>query len=132
MWTAFKKMVSLEGEWDGTDANGQKVHSSFRSVVSGTTLMEMLSPKGMEEMLSLYPVDGDAIQLAYYCLTNHQPRMKAVPSSANPDELNFQFTGAGNLYDISIGHHHRLVFRFEDSNPLSRVGVGDKQTKTRP
>src|SRR5215470_717709 len=104
--SAFKKMMSLQGEWDGTDANGKQVHSSFKTVVSGTTLMETLSPSGMEEMLSLYSVDGDGIQLAHYCPTNNQPRMRAVPGSADPMELDFQFVGASNLPDISVGHQH--------------------------
>src|ERR1700704_6446618 len=81
--SAFKKMMSLEGEWEGTDVDGQKVRSSFKSVISGT-LMETLSPTGMEEMLSLYSIDGDGIQLAHYCPTNNQPRMRAVPGSADP------------------------------------------------
>jgi hypothetical protein len=117
--SAFKKMVSLEGEWEGTDADGQKVHSSFKSVISGTTLMETLSAAGMEEMLSLYSIDGDGIQLAHYCPTNNQPRMRAVPTSPDPKELDFQFTGASNLPDISVGHQHRLVLRFEDADHIS-------------
>jgi hypothetical protein len=117
--SAFKKMMSLQGEWEGTDADGQKVHSSFKSVVSGTTLMETLSPTAMEEMLSLYTVDGDGIQLAHYCPTNNQPRMRAVPASANPKELDFQFLGAGNLPDASVGHQHRVVISFEDADHIS-------------
>lgn len=116
--SAFKKMMSLQGEWDGTDADGQKVHTSFKSVISGTTLMETLSPAGMEEMLSLYTVDGDGIQLNHYCPTNNQPRMRAVPAGANPKELDFQFTGAGNLPDISVGHQHRVVIHFEDADHI--------------
>ena len=114
----FKKIMSLEGEWEGTDADGQKVRSSFKSVISGTTLMETLAPSGMEEMLSLYSVDGDGIQLAHYCPTGNQPRMRAVPSSADPKEMDFQFTGAGNLPDISTGHQHRVVIRFEDADHI--------------
>jgi hypothetical protein len=128
--SAFKKMMSLEGEWEGTDADGQKVHSSFKSVISGTTLMETLSPSGMEEMLSLYSVDGDGIQLAHYCPTNNQPRMRAIPDSADPKQLDFQFKDASNLPDISVGHQHRLVIRFEDADHINeswtwRVGNHD-------
>ena len=98
----FKKMMALEGEWDGKDAKGNTVHSSFKSVISGTALMETLAPSGMEEMLSLFSIDRDGIQLAHYCPTNNQPRMRAVPSSSDPQELDFQFTGAGNLPDASV------------------------------
>ena len=115
---AFKRMLSLEGEWEGKDAGGNPVKSTFKQVVSGTTLMETLSPTGMEAMLSLYSLDGDSIQLAHYCPTNNQPRMRAEPS-ADADELDFQFSGAGNLRDPSVGHQHRLVIRFEDADHIT-------------
>ena len=118
---AFKKMMQLQGEWDGKDADGKPVHSSFKSMVSGTTLMETLAPSGMEEMLSLYSVDKDGIQLSHYCPTNNQPRMRAVLSSADPKELEFQFTGAGNLPDISTGHQDHLVIRFEDADHITEI-----------
>lgn len=130
--SAFKKMMFLEGEWEGTDADGQKVHSSFKRVISGTTLMETLAPSGMEEMLSLYSVDGDGIQLAHYCPTNNQPRMRAVPASADPKELDFQFTGAGNLPDISTGHQHRVVIRFEDADHIVETWTWRHGTQDSP
>ena len=116
---AFTKMTMLAGEWEGKDADGHAVHSSFKLVISGTALLETLSPSGMEEMLSLFSIDGDGIQLAHYCPTNNQPRMRAVPASANPQELDFQFTGAGNLPDMSIGHQHRMVIHFEDADHIT-------------
>ncbi|MDP9159694.1 MAG: hypothetical protein M3O09_05625 [Acidobacteriota bacterium] len=80
--------------------------------------METLSAADMEEMLSLYTVDGDGIQLAHYCPTNNQPRMRAVPDSTDPKELDFKFTGAGNLPDMAVGHQHRVVIRFEDADHI--------------
>ena len=118
---AFKKLMQLQGEWAGNDADGKPVHSSFKPVVSDTTLMETLSPSGMEEMLSLYTVDGDGIQVSHFCPTNNQPRMRAVPTSADPQELDFHFTGAGNLADVSVGHQHRLVIHFEDANHITET-----------
>ena len=116
--TAFKKMLSLEGEWEGKDAGGNPAKSTFKQVVSGTTLIETLSSANMEEMLSLYSVDGDGIQLTHYCPTNNQPRMRAVPS-ADVNELDFQFIAAGNLRDPSVGHQHRLIIRFEDADHIT-------------
>jgi len=118
---AFKKMMALQGHWEGKDADGNPVHTSFEPVVSGTALLETLAPSGMEEMLTLYSVDGDGIQLAHYCPTNNQPRMRVVPSSPDPQELDFQFTGAGNLPDISVGHQHRLVIHFEDADHITET-----------
>lgn len=119
--SAFKKIMLLQGDWTGKDADGNPVRTSFKPVISGTTMMETVSPSGMEEMLSLYSVDGNGIQLAHYCPTNNQPRMRAVPSEADPKELDFQFTGAGNLPDISVGHQHRMVLQFEDGDHITET-----------
>jgi len=119
--TAFKKVMSLQGQWEGKDQDGNAVRTSFQSEAAGTALLETLAPSGMEEMLSLYSVDGDGIQLAHYCPTNNQPRMRAVPASPDPEELDFQFTGAGNLPDVTVGHQHRLVIRFEDADHITET-----------
>lgn len=119
--SAFKKMALLQGDWEGKDADGKPVHTTFKPMISGTTLLETLSPSGMEEMLSLYSVDGNGIQLAHYCPTNNQPRMRAIPSGADPKELDFQFTGAANLPDISVGHQHRMQLQFEDADHITET-----------
>jgi hypothetical protein len=118
---AFKKVMTLEGDWDGKDADNKPVRSSFKPVASGTALMETLSPSGMEEMLSLYSIDRDGIQLAHYCPTNNQPRMRALPAAGEPQVLDFQFTGAGNLPDATVGHQHRMVLRFEDADHITET-----------
>jgi hypothetical protein len=130
--SAFKKMVSLTGEWDGKDAEGMPVHSSFKPVISGTALMETISPHGMEEMLTLYSVDGDGIQLAHYCPTNNQPRMRAVPASADPKTLDFQFTGAANLPDMNVGHQHRMIIRFDDADHITESWTWRKKNHDTP
>lgn len=119
--SAFQKMKNLAGNWAGKDADGKPVQTSFTLMISGTALMETLSPSGMEEMLSLYTVDGNGIQLAHYCPTNNQPRMRAVTSEADPKELDFQFTGAGNLPDVSVGHQHRMVLQFVDADHITEI-----------
>jgi hypothetical protein len=129
---AFHKMMSLKGDWAGTDADGKPVRSSFKPVISDTTIMETLSPSGMEEMLSLYSIDGDGIQLNHYCPTNNQPRMRAVPDTADPKELDFQFTGGGNLPDVSVGHQHRLIIRFEDADHITESWTWRQGTHDMP
>jgi hypothetical protein len=45
----------------------------------------------MEEMVTLYSIDGDGIALVHYCPTNNQPRMRVVPPSNNIRELSFDY-----------------------------------------
>lgn len=116
---AFKKMQALAGDWEGKDADGMSAKTNFKAVVANTTVMETLEMHGEPEMLTLYTADGDGIALVHYCPTNNQPRMRAVPKSGEIKELDFQFTGAGNLPEPSIGHEQRLVLRFEDENHIT-------------
>lgn len=129
--SAFKKLQSLAGKWEGKDAHGRAAKTSFEVLASGTAVMEKLEASGMEEMVTLYSVDRDGIALVHYCPTNNQPRMLVVPSSADVKELSFDYQGAGNLASPSTGHQHHLVLRFEDDNHITETWTwreGDKDT----
>src|SRR5713226_6937599 len=103
---AFKKLQALAGEWEGTDDKHRPVKTNFKSIVSNTAVMETLSPSGMEEMVTVYSLDGDGIALIHFCPTNNQPRMRAVP---------------GNLPSPNTGHQHHLVIQFEDEDHITEV-----------
>src|SRR5437773_12116252 len=48
--SAFKKLQSLAGKWEGKDAHGRAAKTSFDVLASGTAVMEKLEASGMEEM----------------------------------------------------------------------------------
>ena len=129
---AFKKLQSLSGDWEGKDEHGMPVKTTFKVLASGTAVMETLSPSGMEEMVTLYSVDGDAIALVHYCPTNNQPRMRVVPASDDIKELSFDFEGAGNLKSPSTGHQHHLVLRFDDPDHLTETWTWRQDNKDIP
>jgi hypothetical protein len=118
---AFKRLVSLAGDWQGKDEHGMEVKTNFKVVASNTAVMETLAPSGMDEMVSLYSVDQDSIALVHYCPTNNQPRMRATPASDDAKELVFEFQGAGNLKSPAAGHQHHLVIQFEDANHITET-----------
>lgn len=129
--TAFKKLQSLAGDWEGKDEHGMDVKTNFKVVATNTAVIETLSPSGMDEMVSLYSVDQEAIALVHYCPTNNQPRMKATPDSEDIKELVFEFQGAGNLKSPTAGHQHHLVIRFEDASHITETWTwraNDKDT----
>ena len=70
---AFKKMQSLAGEWTGTDDHAMQAKSTFKLIVSGTTIMETLAMSGMEEMVTFYHIDGNAITLVHYLNLKGRP-----------------------------------------------------------
>jgi len=119
--TAFKKLQALAGEWEGADEKHQPVKTSFKPIVSNTAMMETLSPSGMEDMVTVYSLDGDGIALVHFCPTNNQPRMRAVPAAADVKELAFDFQGASNLPSPNTGHQHHLLIRFEDENHITET-----------
>jgi hypothetical protein len=129
---AFKKVQSLAGEWEGKDSHGMAAKTSFKVLASGTAVMETLSPSGMEEMVTLYSMDGDGIALVHYCPTNNQPRMRVVPDSDEIKELSFDFEGAGNLKSPSTGHQHHLVLRFDDTDHLTETWTWRETDKDIP
>jgi hypothetical protein len=119
--SAFKKLQSLAGEWEGKDDKGQPVKTTFKSIVSNTAVMETLSPSGMEEMVTVYSSDGDGVALVHFCPTNNQPRMRANPDGDDIKELVFNFQGAGNLPSLNAGHQHHLVIKFEDDDHITET-----------
>jgi hypothetical protein len=128
----FKKLQSLAGDWEGKDAHGMAVKTSFQILASKTAVMETLSPAGMETMVTLYSLDQDGVALVHYCPTNNQPRMRVVPQSADPQELSFDFQGAGNLKSPSAGHQHHLVLRFDDENHITETWTWREDGKDTP
>ena len=115
---AFRKLQSLEGNWEGRTQQGEPVKSYISPIASNTAVMETVSLGG-DEMVSLYSVNANSILLVHYCATNNQPRMRAVPNSTPIQELVFSFEGAANLPSLAVGHERKLVIEFQDSDHIT-------------
>jgi hypothetical protein len=126
---AFQKLQSLAGDWEGKDEGGDVVKTNFKMVASNTAVLETLAMPGMEEMLTVYSVDGNTIALAHFCPTGNQPRMRATPTGDAVKELNFSFEGAGNLATPETGHQHKLVIQFQDQNHVTEHWTWRKNGK---
>jgi hypothetical protein len=130
---AFKQLQALAGDWEGKDGDGGAAKTKFQIVAAGTAVMETISPTGMgmEDMLTLYSIDGDSIVLVHYCPTNNQPRMKATPGAGAVKQLAFAYQGAGNLPSEEAGHQHKLVIQFEDADHITETWTWRSKGKTR-
>jgi hypothetical protein len=126
---AFHKLQALAGDWVGKDDQGNKAETNFKVVAGNTAVMETLTAAGMEEMLTLYTVDGDGIALVHYCPTNNQPRMRSIPGEEDPKEIIFSFQSATNLPNSAIGHQHKLVVQFQDKDHLIERWTWRKEGK---
>jgi hypothetical protein len=131
---AFKQLQALAGDWEGKDEQGGAAKTKFEVVAGGTAVMETISPigMGMEEMLTLYSIDGDSIALVHYCPTNNQPRMKSTPGTGEVKELTFAFQGAGNLPSDATGHQHKLVIQLEDADRITETWTWRSKGKDTP
>lgn len=129
---AFDKLKSLEGSWQGKDGDGQPARSSFKLVAGKTAVLETLEMSGMDEMLTLYSVDGDTIAAMHYCPTNNQPRLRATPGPGGITELVFAYEGAGNLATPATGHEQKLVLKFEDKDHITETWTWRKNGKDTP
>jgi hypothetical protein len=128
----FQKLQSLAGDWEGKDADGMVAKTKFEVVAAKTAVLETIAMPGMEEMLTMYSVDGDSIALVHYCPTGNQPRMRVTPTSSDPKELVFEFSGAGNLPSPEVGHQHKLVIQFEDANHITETWTWRSKGKDTP
>jgi hypothetical protein len=126
---AFQKLQALAGDWEGKDDQGNAAKTNFRVVAGGTAVLETLTASGMEEMLTLYNIDGDGLALVHYCPTSNQPRMRAMPGEGEPAELVFLFQGATNLSSLSVGHEHKLVMQFLDKDHITERWTWRKNGK---
>lgn len=126
---AFHKLQALAGDWEGTDDQGNAAKTNFRVVAGNTAVMETLTAAGMEEMLTLYNVDGDGISLVHYCPTNNQPRMRAIPGEGDSKQLVFAFQGATNLPSPAIGHEHQLIMQFQSKDHITERWTWRKNGK---
>ena len=126
---AFQKLQGLAGNWQGKDNGGNDVNSNFKLAISNTVVIETLNASGMEEMMTLYSIDGDGIALLHYCPTNNQPHMRAVPDSDDVKQLIFAFQSAGNLPSINVGHEHKMMLDFEDKDHITERWTWRKNGK---
>jgi hypothetical protein len=126
---AFQQLQGLAGDWEGKDAGGDVVKTNFKVVASNTAVLETLLMSGMDEMITVYSVDGDSIALAHFCPTGNQPRMRATPAAGAVKELAFGFEGAGNLPTPETGHQHKLVIQFQDQDHMTEHWTWRKNGK---
>ena len=117
--SAFHSLQALAGDWEGKDDHGNTAKTNFKSIAGGTAVMETLTASGMDEMLTLYSIDGDGISLLHYCPTGNQPHLRALPGEDDPKELVFSFQGATNLANPEIGHEHKMVLQFQDKDHIT-------------
>lgn len=116
---AWKSLLSLQGEWDGTYEGKLPTRVSYRLVSNGTTLMETLVSPESTDMVTMYHRDGDRLVMTHYCSTNNESRMRAS-AGPNPERIAFSFVDATNLASPDAHHMTALVVTKTDADHFTQ------------
>lgn len=116
---AFEKLISLVGEWEGTNMAGH-VKATYTLVSGGTALMERLQSANEPEMITLYSLDGDHLRMTHYCSAGNQPSMKTATITELNGALTFQAYQVTGLKTADDGHMTGLTLTMPDKDHFTQ------------
>lgn len=114
---AFEKLISLVGEWEGTNSGGP-VKVTYTLVSGGTALMERLQPNNEPEMLTLYSLDGDHLMVTHYCSGGNQPQMRTSAITELNGTFSFKVFQITGMKTPDEGHMTALKLTMPDKDHL--------------
>lgn len=109
--SAFEKMKSLVGKWEGTameDGKAQTTNARFQLISDGSALMAWLHEGGADEMVTMFHMVGNDLMATHYCAAHNQPRMVLV-AGGDPNQLVFKFKDGTNIAP-GAGHMNQVTF----------------------
>src|SRR5215469_14869214 len=121
--SAFAKLQSLAGIWEGTASDGSKSRVQYEVIAGNSAVVERFvnDKMGAENaMVTVYYLDGGRLLMQHYCMAKNQPRMKAESFDASKNELHFAFLDATGLASPEAGHMHNATFRFLDADHVTQ------------
>ena len=116
---AFERLISLVGEWEGTNSSGQ-VKATYTLVSGGSALMERLQSGNEPEMLTLYSLDGDHLMVTHYCSMGNQPQMKTATITELSGPLAFKIVQVTGLKSADEAHMVGLILTMPDKDHFTQ------------
>lgn len=104
--SAFAKLRSLAGEWEGKMPDGSKSQVQYQVVSGGSAVVEHFVNDKMgsdNTMVTVYYLDGNRLLLQHYCMAKNQPRMQAESFTPSTGELRLAFLDATGLASPDTG-----------------------------
>jgi hypothetical protein len=110
--TAFEKLKTLAGNWDGMGDQGMPVPVNYKVTGGGSVVMETLFAGTPHEMVTMYHLDGGDLVATHYCAGGNQPHLKLDTGKSTPDHLILSFAGGSNLDPAKDNYMHdgKLAF----------------------
>jgi hypothetical protein len=122
--TAFNKLKSLEGAWEGTvttvpqqgPIEGKPVKVWLRVTSMGNVIMHEMKPSDLpDNPITMLYLEDERLLLTHYCDAGNRPRM-AGKASADGKTVDFDFIDIANYSSKQGGHMKRAVFTTIDDN----------------
>jgi hypothetical protein len=110
--TAFAKLKTLAGNWNGVGDNRVASAVSYRLGADGNTVIETQCGGTAQEMLTVYNVVGSDLVATHYCNLGNQPHFKLDLKSSTADKLVFDFDGGVGFDPGKDGHIHGGTINF--------------------
>ena len=110
---AFEKLKTLAGSWVGTYM-GMSGKVTIRVTSTGNAiLLEMTSPGGPDDPITMIYVDGDRLLLTHFCDSGNRPRMQGR-LSPDGNTVTFDFLDVSGSAEKFLMHD--VVFTIVDAN----------------
>jgi hypothetical protein len=120
----LETIKKLAGEWVQVGDDGKPtstVISSMRVTAAGSAVVETVMPGTDHEMLTVYHMNGERLELTHYCVKGNQPRMRAQDEST-AGRLVFKCYGATNVKSEDDAHMHEAVVQIADDDHIKSSG----------
>ena len=110
---------------------GGKAGATFKTIASGSTVMEVYLPGSPTEMTIMYHMDGPNTLIAnHFCAARNVPQWKFVKSD-KPGVITFAYDGGTNINPAVDAHAHAVTYRVIDKDHYAEdqtASIGGKLT----
>lgn len=125
----LKTLVSLEGTWEGQSPDGA-FEVTFKTTAQGSAVHETMMPGTDLEMVNLYTVHGDGVNMTHYCAAGNQPHMRATSIAGG--SMVFSPTGVSGLEDVDEHYMAGMTLVIIDENHIEQHWTGGGQEADSP
>ncbi len=117
---ALDRLKALAGTWEGDAEDGSgggKATVVYRVIARGSVVMETLFAGSDHEMVSLYSVAGNELQMVHYCSIGNQPHFRLDRAASTFDRMQFVLDGGTGFDPKTDAHIHggRITLKGADA-----------------
>lgn len=120
----LETLGQLEGSWTGSSPEGS-FEVEFRRTAAGSAVIETMMPGTESEMVNLYTVHGDGVNMTHYCSAGNQPHMRATAQDGN--RIAFRPTGVSGRQTEDEHYMAEMTLVLVDENRIEQHWGGGEE-----